>query len=261
MFRGLTRQDELCTKFKALGGSFSGPFSEGVTHLIASEVGSVKYRTAAKLDVPVLTPAWVNDSYENCTEMNSAEYRLKALAGFSICSTGFDNAERQAIESLCHKCGARYAPNLTRYTTHLLVKVAKGAKWDSLASSSFAHVWAVQLSWLERSFECGYAQDEQDYISPGFVLLKKERHETSEEISYQVVVKTESSSGRSVDDLSIRNRRVFLHAFTPQLESRALVIVRDRGGIISPQLDTSANCFVFIGDLGQYASLMCTRAI
>lgn len=43
-----------------MGGKVSKDFHDGVTHLIAGEVGSQKYKVAANLSKQIMKPEWVD---------------------------------------------------------------------------------------------------------------------------------------------------------------------------------------------------------
>lgn len=52
-----------------MGGRFSKSLLKANTHLIAQETSSQKYQAASRLGIPVVTMAWLNDSYEKSKTM------------------------------------------------------------------------------------------------------------------------------------------------------------------------------------------------
>jgi topoisomerase (DNA) II binding protein 1 len=47
-----------------MAGEVSNDFHENVTHLIAGEVGSKKYRVAASLSKQIMSPGWVDGTLQ-----------------------------------------------------------------------------------------------------------------------------------------------------------------------------------------------------
>lgn len=57
-------QGEIVEKIQWLGGTFTKSLVKNNTHLIAQETSSQKYHAANRLGMPVLTLAWVTETYE-----------------------------------------------------------------------------------------------------------------------------------------------------------------------------------------------------
>lgn len=84
-----------------MGATIKLDLTSDVTHLVAGNTDSAKYRYVAKLreDVKVLSPSWLEalrDVWmEGDDDMDVAglekQYRLPTFYGLRICLTGFDN--------------------------------------------------------------------------------------------------------------------------------------------------------------------------
>ena len=55
----LAERESLKIKLEEMGGTVVRELTSGVTHVIASESTSEKYRVAGKLGVPIVLPDWV----------------------------------------------------------------------------------------------------------------------------------------------------------------------------------------------------------
>ena len=52
-------QEEIYTKVNLMQGKTNKIFTESITHLITTEVGSAKYHAAAGMRIPVMLPDWI----------------------------------------------------------------------------------------------------------------------------------------------------------------------------------------------------------
>lgn len=75
-----------------MGGKIEKDFTQKVTHLIASMVGSEKYKAAVLLEVPILRSSWIIDCYQQKKLLDIKDYKLKALEGCVIGVTGLKSS-------------------------------------------------------------------------------------------------------------------------------------------------------------------------
>ena len=73
-------------------GCFINDFTNEVTHLVATSVGSPKYRYAIQLgNIQIVTPKWVYECFMHrkiLPTINKNEYQVQPFAGLVICATG-----------------------------------------------------------------------------------------------------------------------------------------------------------------------------
>ena len=164
---------ELKERILAMGGIMIGDFTQSVTHLLAGEVGSKKYKVACEIGIPIVEQSWVHDCW------NQSKYALfepndeliknhlcPCFRGLTICVTGLGGEVRKEVSKLTGRYGGKYSGELNMRTcTHLLVKIAKGEKYD------YARQWKIHCVSSEWFYDCikeGHWIDESSYeISPG----------------------------------------------------------------------------------------------
>ncbi|KAH7139065.1 hypothetical protein B0J11DRAFT_34395 [Dendryphion nanum] len=156
-----------------MGASIKLDLTSDVTHLIAGNVESAKYRYVAKSrqDVRVLAPEWLEAlrkewmSGDDNVDVRSLEeqYRLPIFHGLKICLTGFDNPDqRKYIQETVTQHGAEYHGDLTKSVTHLIAATPTGKKYEHAVS------WRMNIvtwEWLQQSCQRGMALDER-YFHP-----------------------------------------------------------------------------------------------
>ncbi|KAH6642346.1 hypothetical protein C7974DRAFT_99688 [Boeremia exigua] len=151
-----------------MGATIKLDLTSDVTHLVAGNTDSAKYRYVAKLreDVKVLSPAWLEalrDVWmEGEDDMDVAglekQYRLPTFYGLRICLTGFDNPERRKyIQETVDQNGAEYHGDLTKNITHLIAAAPTGKKYEHALNWRMK---IVSLEWFEQSLERGMVLDE-----------------------------------------------------------------------------------------------------
>ncbi|OSS44811.1 hypothetical protein B5807_10710 [Epicoccum nigrum] len=154
-----------------MGATIKLDLTSDVTHLIAGNTDSAKYRYVAKLreDVKVLSPSWLEalrDVWmEGEDDMDMAglekQYRLPTFYGLKICLTGFDNPEqRKHIQETVDQNGAEYHGDLTKIVTHLIAATPSGNKYEHALNWRMK---IVSLEWLQQSLERGMVLDEALY--------------------------------------------------------------------------------------------------
>ncbi|KAF1357465.1 hypothetical protein EJ07DRAFT_167640 [Lizonia empirigonia] len=154
-----------------MGATIKLDLTSDVTHLVAGNTDSAKYRYVAKLreDVKVLSPAWLEalrDVWmEGEDDMDVAglekQYRLPTFFGLRICLTGFDNPEqRKYIQETVDLNGAEYHGDLTKNVTHLIAAAPTGKKYEHAVNWRMK---IVSLEWFEQSLERGMVLEETLY--------------------------------------------------------------------------------------------------
>ena len=134
-----------------LGGTFSRDLTDATTHLIAHRVGSEKCKMQQERKGPILSPAWVNDCFDNKTRMDEANYRITLLRGFTVSLTGYDQSQgydlsqRDEIKRLVKEHGGVFKGDLSSECTHLLCAERSGRKYNAAMQWGVA---AVRKEWL-----------------------------------------------------------------------------------------------------------------
>ncbi|KAJ4311768.1 protein kinase activating protein dpb11 [Neodidymelliopsis sp. IMI 364377] len=171
MSSGLTAvssQAQLSAIGAQMGATIKLDLTSDVTHLVAGNTDSAKYRYVAKLreDVKVLSPEWLEalrDVWmEGEDDMDLAglekQYRLPTFFGLKICLTGFDNPEqRKYIQETVDQNGAEYHGDLTKNVTHLIAAAPTGKKYEHALNWRMK---IVSLEWFEQSLQRGMVLEE-----------------------------------------------------------------------------------------------------
>lgn len=153
-----------------MGGLHKYDLTSDVTHLIAGEYNTPKYRFVAKErpDVKVVQPSFVIELSElwmadKAFDLDTLERQhcRPTFVDLQICLTGFESTEdRQRIVDMVVANGGTYSGDLTKQVTHLIASKPEGAKYK------YAKIWGLQIiaiEWLEQSLERGMILDESLY--------------------------------------------------------------------------------------------------
>lgn len=163
-------RDRLYELIQLMGGIVMKDFTSSVTHLVAGEVGSKKYRVACSFNKPILLPQWVYKCWELCrdkhicaTDEEFMEYLCPIFKGITLCVTGIDAEKRKEIKKLVAQHGGTYSGELNMNTcTHLLVDTPRGEKYE------FARRWnlhCVCTQWFYDSIQTGFCLEESNYYT------------------------------------------------------------------------------------------------
>lgn len=161
-------RDRLYDLIQLMGGIVMKDLTSSVTHLVAGEVGSKKYRVACSSNKPILLPQWVyscwdlgHDKHICATDEQFMEYKCPIFKGVTLCVTGIDAGKRKEIKTLITQHGGTYSGELNMNTcTHLLVDTPKGEKYV------FARRWSLHCvctQWFFDSIQSGFCLDESNY--------------------------------------------------------------------------------------------------
>ncbi|KAI0763303.1 hypothetical protein BD413DRAFT_211081 [Trametes elegans] len=153
--------------------------TDKVTHLIAEEAGSPKYRCALENGIPIMHPSWIIDSHriwlrgDDVDVKQSVErYRLPPFNGIVLCITGIKEMHRRTeISSKVVAGGGKYVREIERpvRVTHLLCgnliegnseKVHYAEKFNRLGEARIHIVWE---DWFWDSLRFGGRFDEETY--------------------------------------------------------------------------------------------------
>lgn len=163
-------RDRLYDLIQLMGGVVMKDFTSSVTHLVAAEVGSKKYRVACSFNKPILLPQWVYKCWDLChdkhicaTDEEFMEFKCPTFKGITLCVTGIDAEKRKEIKKLVTQHGGTYSGELNMNTcTHLLVDTPRGEKYE------FARRWnlhCVCTQWFFDSIQAGLCLDESIYYT------------------------------------------------------------------------------------------------
>ncbi|KAI0636255.1 hypothetical protein C8Q77DRAFT_1102527 [Trametes polyzona] len=163
-----------------LGAQSVSDLTDRVTHLIAQEPGSAKYRCALENGIPIMHPSWITESHKiwlKGDDVDVAEsieqYRLPPFAGVVLCVSGIEDVNRRMeINRKVTQGGGTYVKQIERpvRVTHLLCantcegeseKVRYAEKFNRLGEARIHIVWE---DWFWDSLRFGGRFDEEAYI-------------------------------------------------------------------------------------------------
>ena len=202
-------RDRLSELIQLMGGTVVKDLTSSVTHLVAGEVGSKKYRVACNLNQPILLPEWVYTCWDIChdrhicaTDEEFKEYKCPIFKGITLCVTGIEADKRKEIKRLVALHGGTYSGELNMNTcTHLLVDTPKGEKYE------YARRWnlhCVSSQWFYDSVESGFCLDESD-----FYTLPDDENNSSQagrRISSNLIKVSSAASSKSSAEKNISNK-------------------------------------------------------
>ena len=169
----LEERSKLKERIVSMGGMMVGDFTQSVTHLIAGEVGSKKYKVACDIGVPIVQQSWVlacwsQSKYKLSESLDEIvqQHLCPCFKGLTICVTGLDADTRREVAQLTEENGGKYSGELNMRTcTHLIVNIAKGEKYN------YARQWKIHCVSPEWFYDClkeGHWVDENSYeVTPG----------------------------------------------------------------------------------------------
>jgi len=150
----------LHTRLTFMGGICVPTFDQSVDYLITPRVGSVNYKLACKLGVPVLHPLYIQRCWEARKQLPIDDFKLPPFAGLMISVTGFSQAMRAQLQQLVEGHGGVYTPHLSKRCTHLLSKSTLGLKFR------YATEWGifrVTPDWLYTSINAQCCAHEANF--------------------------------------------------------------------------------------------------
>ncbi|KAJ3711206.1 hypothetical protein C8R42DRAFT_689819 [Lentinula raphanica] len=174
---GITDKLGIFKQAMELGATATSDFTTRVTHLVAEEHGSAKYRCALEHKIPILQPSWITESYNVWLHGDDVDFdqsvkkhRLPIFSGLVICVSGIpDVARRTEISKIVMREGGTYVKVLQRpvTVTHLLCsgdeetdKMFYAEKFNKHGEADIKLVWE---EWFWDSLEFGGRFDENRY--------------------------------------------------------------------------------------------------
>ncbi|CAL1715793.1 unnamed protein product [Somion occarium] len=113
-----------------LGAQSFSDLTDRVTHLIAEEHGSAKYKCALETGIPIMHPSWIFESHKVWLRGDDVDFqesqrihRLPIFSNVTLAVTGFEDIpKRTEIHRLVVQHGGTYVKNIERpvRVTHLL---------------------------------------------------------------------------------------------------------------------------------------------
>ncbi|KAI0667909.1 hypothetical protein C8Q78DRAFT_1195697 [Trametes maxima] len=162
-----------------LGAQTLSDLTDRVTHLIAEEAGSPKYRCALENRIPIMHPSWIIESHKvwlRGDDVDVAEsleqHRLPPFAGVVLCISGIEDVSRRMeINREVTHGGGTYVKQIERpvRVTHLLCantsegqsdKVRYADKFNRVGEATIHIVWE---DWFWDSLRFGGRFDEEAY--------------------------------------------------------------------------------------------------
>lgn len=215
----LEQRAKLKEMIMAMGGIMIGDFTQSVTHLIAGEVGSKKYQVACSIGIPIMQQSWVSGCWSQSSlriieslDDLAQKHLCPCFKGLTICVTGFDAGIRHEVKKLAEENGGKYSGELNMRTcTHLIVKIAKGEKYN------YARQWkihCVSLQWFYDCLQKGNWIEEKNYeITPGDIstmddskILDIGKSRVNMTIQSDLECSVVSSKAAKVAEISMKNR-------------------------------------------------------
>ncbi|EPY50801.1 BRCT domain-containing protein Rad4 [Schizosaccharomyces cryophilus OY26] len=157
----LNKRTEISTKAIKLGASYKSDLTKDVTHLIAGDFDTPKYKFAAKSrpDMKIVSQEWIPRLYDRWVEGEDLEsdlliskFTLPALFKCRVCLTNIEQPERFQLENTVCENGGTFCPDLTRDVTHLIAGSTAGRKYE------YALRWKIRVvcvQWLWESLKRG----------------------------------------------------------------------------------------------------------
>ncbi|TKR95869.1 hypothetical protein L596_009981 [Steinernema carpocapsae] len=160
-----------------MNGRFTRDFLSTITHLIADQCNSesAKYKEAMKVEVPVVSAAWIDEAWRQVTKERSMvmmtleevinKFKVPIFAGMVVTASGLKGQSRDEVIRLVPENGGEFTGEMKKATcTHLITdqseseKVKRAKQWGT--------VKIVGTMWVRRSIEKGYRLPEK-YYPPG----------------------------------------------------------------------------------------------
>ncbi|TFY52675.1 hypothetical protein EVJ58_g9881 [Rhodofomes roseus] len=176
---GIEDKTTLFKQALELGALATGDLTDRVTHLVAVDPGSAKYRCALENRIPIMRSSWITESFDVWLKGDDVNlhasierHRLPVFTGVVLCLSGIDDVERRTeINRLVTKNGGKYVKNIERpvKVTHLVCgsanedqteKMKYAEKFNQRGESNIQIVWE---EWFWDSLDFGGRFDESAY--------------------------------------------------------------------------------------------------
>eukprot|EP01120_Amphizonella_sp_Union-15-10_P012302 TRINITY_DN5438_c1_g1_i1.p1 TRINITY_DN5438_c1_g1~~TRINITY_DN5438_c1_g1_i1.p1 ORF type:complete len:420 (-),score=53.74 TRINITY_DN5438_c1_g1_i1:161-1420(-) len=157
------KREEIKTLIQYMDGKYVDAITVNTNYLIATKVGSIKYKLATQNNITVLVADWIVQCWNSKSLVPIEEFKLPPLAGCVVSVTQLISPTRLDVQRLVETYGGEYTPNLTQKCTHLISEIASGLKYR------YALEWGVHcitLPWLFESINSYKCADEILFLLP-----------------------------------------------------------------------------------------------
>jgi NAD-dependent DNA ligase len=114
-----------------MGGNAVPDLTADVTHIIALDTTTEKYKAALRMGIHIVFEHWVTESFEKNQRLPELDYAIPPFHGLTISTTGLRRTDQRAqIERLVVMHGGTFSGDLSKKCTHLIAEVAKGLKYQ-----------------------------------------------------------------------------------------------------------------------------------
>eukprot|EP01113_Clastostelium_recurvatum_P026848 TRINITY_DN3225_c0_g2_i2.p1 TRINITY_DN3225_c0_g2~~TRINITY_DN3225_c0_g2_i2.p1 ORF type:complete len:1792 (+),score=426.29 TRINITY_DN3225_c0_g2_i2:1635-7010(+) len=163
-------REQIHFEVHAMGGDYSRDFHANITHVVATESGSDKYKAALKMNYPAVCPNWIHHSFNNgrLMDINAGGYKVNLLAGKVISPSNMRADQRERARAIVQQLGGTFSPDFGRKCTHLVSPSPEGKKYEH------AQLWGVTCvhpNWLFDMMEHGVYPEEVLYPVPTIAPL------------------------------------------------------------------------------------------
>lgn len=206
----------------------------------------------------IAAPKWIFESFRAHALLDIASFRLRALEGLVICTTGLAAQSRDQVERMAVMHGAQYDPNLeVGYTSVLIAQRSGGAKYDACVDHGIP---VVHISWLHACVENQTLLDESEFALEKILRPSRLFSQLQEEMDQVITVLPQllkryrrqhyddegSSPGSGDDDeeevewMELFDSCIFhLVGFPAKMEASLQQLIRTSMGTIYYDLSTS----------------------
>lgn len=152
-----------------MGAISQADLTSDVTHLIAAQLQTEKYRFAARhrTDLKLMSVGWISAIHNIWVSgrdvnlsLSETKYKLPVFHGFRISVTNLDTAKRSEIEHLVTRNGGIFTGDMTKENTHLVAGAASGRKWEAVSAWQ-CDICLVGVEWVSESIKRGASLDEK----------------------------------------------------------------------------------------------------
>uniref|UniRef100_A0A8C7YTT8 Epithelial cell transforming 2 n=1 Tax=Oryzias sinensis TaxID=183150 RepID=A0A8C7YTT8_9TELE len=167
-FRNKEEMKNLVNLVHHMGGTIRKDFSTKVTHLVAYSTHGEKYRLAVCMGTPILTPLWIQKSWERRDDVDfhagqedfRSEFKVPPFQDCVLSFLGFSEEEKANMEERTLKHGGRYLEVGDERCTHLVVE--ENSVRELLTSSKKLYV--VKQEWFWGSIQMDARAGESMYL-------------------------------------------------------------------------------------------------
>ena len=143
--------------------------TSSVTHVVAHAVNGSKYKVAVGLGTPIMSEAWIENSWEKKTKLDVFSFEEELMqckqhpfAGCTIAFLGFTEEEEDHMKEVAQSNGAEVKELGSSGVTHLVVASELDVEDIPVVSS---RVSVVKVQWFWESIQIEACVDEALYLA------------------------------------------------------------------------------------------------